>query len=155
MTLQETHTRLSAITAQLRAGLPSADVARLQNDLLALVDALPKTQEFDPTAEALAKLALQLQGQLTEAVIIELQNRTAILGVAAAVLTRVGNEAAADARRLRFEKPRLLAAGLKNGITIAQQLHAAAQRHDLLAVNQQAEALLAVLATLERDLKVE
>jgi hypothetical protein len=154
MTLPEAHTRLRTIVAAVRPGLAAAEVVALQTKLLALIEDLPISAEFDPTAAALGEIAGKLQGQLTQAVFDELKSRTAILGAAVATLAKVTREAAADARILSFEKPKVLAAGLKNGIALVEALQQAAKAGDVGVVSQNAEALLAVLATLRDNLKI-
>lgn len=154
MTLQEAHARLSAITAAIHPGLSSGEVLRLQNDLLELVEDLPATVEFDATSEALGAIAGQLNGLLPLAVFDELRSRTAILGAAVSILDKVSNEAAADARTLRLEQPQFVAAGLRNGLALAQQLRQAAKLGDLDAVTQNSEALLAVLTALRDKVKI-
>ena len=77
-----------------------------------------------------------------------------MLGAAVSILDKVSNEAAADARTLRLEQPQFVAAGLRNGLALAQQLRQAAKLGDLDAVTQNSEALLAVLTALRDKVKI-
>lgn len=153
MTIPEAHARLSQITGGLRADLSSAEVRKLQTDLFALIEELPTTPEFNATADTIRAAVQKIDGQLSNAVLAELQSRTAALGAATATLSAVAAEAAADARTLSFAQPRLIAAGLKNGIALVQQLQQAAHDRNFNGVAQNAESLLALLATLRNDLK--
>jgi hypothetical protein len=82
------------------------------------------------------------------------KSRTALLNLAVSVIAQLEKEAAADARLLSFEQPRLVAAGLKNGISLVQQLRDAVKQGNLALVGEKAEALLAVLGTLSSTMKV-
>lgn len=153
MTIPEAHARLSQITGGLRTNLSSAEALKLQTDLLALIEELPTTPEFTATADTIRAAVRKIDGQLSSAVLTELQSRTAALGAATATLSTVAAEAAADARTLSFTQPRLIAAGLNQGITLARSLQKAVETRDLPAITQNAESLLALLATLRNDLK--
>ena len=125
----------------------------ISSDLLNLQLALPNTPEFDPIRQTIADFLPRLVGQVAQAVLAELQSRTASLGAASALLTHTANEAAADARVLTFEKPKLIAAALKNAVDAVQQIRDAAKAGNFVQAIEKAQALQVLLSQAQTTIK--
>lgn len=153
MTPQDAQARLSALVSTVTVASSPATIQNVQSQLASLAASLPPTPDFDRVADAITAVTQQLRQQLTGAVLTDLNSRTALLGAAVDALAKVSSDAASDARVLSFEQPKLIVAGLTNGIALVQQLQAAVKRQDIAAVQQNAEALLAILGKLQETVR--
>src|SRR5206468_2241300 len=110
MTFQEAQTKFSSIVSSMSPAMSSRELVQKQRDLQNLLTSLPNTQEFDPIVSAIAEFSPKLAGEVTQAVVQDLQSRDAAFKEVSGLLTQVSNKADADARTLTFEKPKLVAA---------------------------------------------
>jgi hypothetical protein len=153
MTFQDAQKRFSAIATLIQAGLTPADLLKLQNQLKALQDSLPLAEEFDPINDAIVAISPKLTGLLVAAAVGEIVRRTDALTAATALLNKTAQQAADDARLWQFERPKLIANGLVNCVSLAQELRTAAKDGDIDAVSAKADAMLALLAQLRATTK--
>lgn len=153
MTFQEAQTRFAAITQSVSPALSATQLVQVQTQLNGLMDALPNTAEFDPIVDAIKAVSPRLSGQVTQAVLDDLASRSAALAAGASLLDQTASDASADARILRFDQPRLVAAALVNSLQVAQQLRDAARAKNIPEVANQAQALMILLAQIQSTIK--
>jgi hypothetical protein len=153
MTFQEAQTEFAKIAQSVGLHLTSAELLQRQKQLQRLLDALPNTPEFDPIASAIAEFSPQLAGELTQAVLTDLQAREASLQELAGLLNRVATQAQADVRTLQFDQPRIVVAALLNSVETLQQIRAAAEAGDITRTAAKAEALLVLLQGIAATIK--
>ena len=153
MTFQEAQTRFTNIVQTITPGLGSAELVQKQTQLQNLLNSLPNTAGFDPIANAIAELSPKLAGQVTQAVLADLQSRDASLRAAAGLLDRVENRAQADARTLRLEQPKMIVAALTESVTTLQQIRNDVQAGRLESAVANTEALLSLVNTVRTTIK--
>ena len=154
MTFQEAQAKFSAIVSSVQPAMSSGELVQRQKDLQNLLNSLPSAAEFDPIASAIAEFSPKLAGQVTHAVVKDLQSRDATLKEASGLLARVANKAEADARTLTFQKPKLVAAALTEALVNLQELRAAAKSGNLDQAAAKAEALIALVEHVRGSIKV-
>jgi hypothetical protein len=153
MTFQEAQARFTAIIQSVSPALSATQLVQVQAQLNDLMDALPNTAEFDPIVDAIKAVSPRLSGQVTQAVLDDLASRSATLAAGASLLDQTASDASADARILRFDQPRLVAAALNNSLQVAQQLRDAARAKNIPEVANQAQALMILLAQIQSTIK--
>jgi hypothetical protein len=153
MTFQEAQARFTGIVQTITPGLGSAELVQKQAQLQSLLNSLPNSVEFDPIANAIGELSPKLSGQVTQAVLADLQSRDARLQAAAGLLNRVENRAQADARTLRLEQPKMVVAALTESVTTLEQIRNDVQAGNLLTAVANTEALLSLVNTVRTTIK--
>jgi hypothetical protein len=153
MTFQEAQARFTGIVQTITPGLSSAELVQKQAQLQSLLNSLPNSVEFDPIANAIAELSPKLAGQVTQAVLADLQSRDARLQAAAGLLNRVENRAQADARTLRLEQPKMIVATLTESVTTLEQIRNDVQAGNLQTAVANTEALLSLVNTVRTTIK--
>jgi hypothetical protein len=153
MTFQEAQARFTGIVQTITPGLSSAELVQKQAQLQGLLNSLPNSVEFDPLANAIAEFSPKLAGQVTQAVLADLQSRDASLQAAAGLLNRVENRAQADARTLRLEQPKMIVATLTESVTTLEQIRNDVQAGNLQKAVANTEALLSLVNTVRTTIK--
>jgi hypothetical protein len=153
MTFQEAQARFTSIVQTITPGLSSAELVQKQAQLQGLLNSLPNSVEFDLLANAIAEFSPKLSGQVTQAVLADLQSRDARLQAAAGLLNRVENRAQADARTLRLEQPKMVVAALTESVTTLEQIRNDVQAGNLLTAVANTEALLSLVNTVRTTIK--
>jgi hypothetical protein len=164
MTFTEAQARFSVIAAGITPACTPSKLVQAQKDLQALTDAMlddpDRLGECAPVRQAIRALSPRLAGQVTQEVIKDLASRSQALESASALLAATADKAAADARVLTFESPRLIAAGLIGCIGAVNDLRKELEdgggvldRERISLVAGKAEALLVQLTQLQGTIK--
>jgi hypothetical protein len=153
MTFQEAQSRFSSIVAGVTPASKSGELVRTQQELLALLDSLPATEEFNPIASAITEFSPKLTGRVTKAVATALALCDGALQDASGLLTRVSGVAEADARTLDFVKPKLVAAALAESATRLQELGTAVKAENYEEAAAKVSALLILVEHVRASIK--
>ena len=153
MTFQEAQTMFSNLVSSVSTAMSSSELVQKQKDLRNLLNSLPNTPEFDPIAKVIAEFSPKLAGNVTRAVVSDLQSRDATLKEASVLLTQVSNKADADARTLTFEKPKLVAAALTESLAKLEELRMAAKSGNFEEAASKVDALLTLVEHVRGSIK--
>ena len=153
MTLQEAQNQLSGIINSIAAGMKAAELDQKTDALLALQDSLPGGSEFDVISKAITEIMPKLEGQITTAVLSELQLSKATIVESSNLLQQVGTKANAEARVLTFEKPKLVLTALNEAALKLKEIRDAAKANDLQQVGVKADALISLVENTLQSIK--
>jgi hypothetical protein len=153
MTLAEAHDQFTALAQKVSPGRTPAELAAISADLNTLLHSLPNTEDFDAMCQQITGFSKLLSGQMSQAVLADLQSRSAALSTANKLLTDTATTAAADARVLTFEKPRLIAATLTTALTTAQQMRTAISSGNYSQALEKAQALETLFLNAQSTIK--
>ena len=77
MTFQDAQAQLAGLVQKITPGLAPDALDEISSDMLNLQLGMPNTPEFDPIRQTIADFLPRLVGQAAQAVLAELQSRTA------------------------------------------------------------------------------
>lgn len=156
MTLQEAQTQYSNIINSITDGMPSEELDRKADALSNLQDILPSGingMEFNPISKAIVAIMPILEGQITLAVLKELQSSRNTMVAASNLIQQVGKKADSDARTLTFQKPKMVLAALNEAAAKVKEIRDAAKVNDFQQVGTKADALISLVETTIQSIK--
>lgn len=153
MTFEEAQKTLQDLLKRISAATGPAELLQIKRELYALEEKIWDKEGFSSIQTQINEIAPRVSGQITTAVVADIQSRDSIFNNATAILNDISREAEHNAEILALEKPKLILPAITKSVEGLKEVRDLVKEGNYTEAAKKAETLMILLEQVRAKIK--